>query len=246
MTAKVNPQAQICFICLGISLKVFIFSSLVVPFLREKSGLLIETPSQTLDLAEYPEQNRKDVRVYIQRNVTPLTPSGLGEESNFMYVSQIISAINEGFYTEPFESDRLPGLEAYYQQHWQKMQRNGLSAVKLAVLQTLTQQGKDKVTKSAIAEIIDEDEYEVGQVLENWYEFLHFQQVNEEILYSFYHFSFPQLVGRAGEVMGIRGIRERLSFILIDLPHTLEGWGYTNKAHLRGLIMTNQLAIAVF
>ncbi|MBW4666959.1 MAG: ATP-binding protein [Cyanomargarita calcarea GSE-NOS-MK-12-04C] len=167
------------------------------PFLREKSGLLIETPSQRLDLAEYPEQNRWDVGVYIERNLTSLTPCGLGEGSNFMYVSQIISAINEGFNTEPLESDRLPpSLEAYYQQHWQKMQRNGLSALKLAVVQTLTQQGKGQVTKSAIAEIIDEDEYEVEEVLENWYEFLHFQQVNGEILYSFYHFSFCNWLGQ--------------------------------------------------
>jgi hypothetical protein len=119
--------------------------------------------------------------------------------SNFMYVSQIISAINEGFYTEPLESNRLPpALEAYYQQHWEKMQRNGLSAVKLAVVQTLTQQGKGEVAKSAVAEIIDEDEYEVEEVLENWYEFLHFQQVNGEILCSLYHFSFRNWL--AGQV----------------------------------------------
>ncbi|MEH2408893.1 ATP-binding protein [Nostoc sp.] len=115
------------------------------PFLREKSGLLIETPSQSLDLADYPEQNRQDIQAYIQSYLTPLTPlpyegrgeqdyspplvgEGLGErsrlmswlsehnvneqefcvdaeqlavrhrlttlsENNFMYVSQIISAI---------------------------------------------------------------------------------------------------------------------------------------------------------
>ncbi|MEH1921861.1 AAA family ATPase [Nostoc sp.] len=68
------------------------------PFLREKSGLLIETPSQSLDLANYPEENRQDIQAYIQNYLTPLTPlpyegrggqdysplqgEGLGEKSN--------------------------------------------------------------------------------------------------------------------------------------------------------------------
>ncbi|MHC5673046.1 ATP-binding protein [Nostoc sp.] len=69
------------------------------PFLREKSGLLIETSSQSLDLADYPEENRQDIQAYIQNYLTPLTPlpyegrggqdyspplvgEGLGERSN--------------------------------------------------------------------------------------------------------------------------------------------------------------------
>jgi hypothetical protein len=48
------------------------------PFLREKSGLLIETPSQSLDLASYPAQNRQDIQAYIQSYLTheeiPPTP----------------------------------------------------------------------------------------------------------------------------------------------------------------------------
>ncbi|MGF2036193.1 MAG: ATP-binding protein [Nostoc sp. CmiVER01] len=48
------------------------------PFLRDKSGLLIETPSQSLDLADYPEENRRDIQAYIQNYLTsqeiPPTP----------------------------------------------------------------------------------------------------------------------------------------------------------------------------
>lgn len=56
------------------------------PFLREKSGLLIETPSQSLDLADYPEQNRQDIQAYIQNYLTPLTPlpyKGRGEQEDY-------------------------------------------------------------------------------------------------------------------------------------------------------------------
>ncbi|QFS47259.1 ATP-binding protein [Nostoc sphaeroides] len=48
------------------------------PFLREKSGLLIETPSQSLDLADYPEENRRDIQAYIQNYLTPLLYEGRG------------------------------------------------------------------------------------------------------------------------------------------------------------------------
>jgi len=44
------------------------------PFLSDKSGLLIEAPSQTLDLADYPQENRQDIQGYIRQNLTPLTP----------------------------------------------------------------------------------------------------------------------------------------------------------------------------
>ncbi len=46
--------------------------------MRDKSGLLIETPSQILDLGKYPEQNREDVQAYIRQYLTPLTPLAKG------------------------------------------------------------------------------------------------------------------------------------------------------------------------
>ena len=134
------------------------------PFLRERSRLLIEAPSQILDLGDYPEPDRDDVQGYIQQCLTPLTSSlklrlakggtGMKEphsrispplkrgaggdlkswltthhlteeefrqklkaqsENNFMYLSQILPAIAEGFYSKPLQFEPLPpGLEAYY------------------------------------------------------------------------------------------------------------------------------------
>ncbi|MEH2299919.1 MAG: ATP-binding protein [Nostoc sp.] len=186
------------------------------PFLLEKSGLLIETPSQSLDLADYPEQNHQDIQAYIQNYLTPLTPlpyEGRGEqdyspplvgegleersnlksclsnyqiseqefcdrlttlsENNFMYLSQVISAITENFYPEPFWYNQLPpGLEAYYQQHLHKMipPEQGMK-YSIDVLNVLIQQQK-AISVDAITQIIDTDEYEVEEVLENWLEFL--------------------------------------------------------------------------
>ncbi|MBD2346172.1 AAA family ATPase [Anabaena subtropica] len=202
------------------------------PFLREKSGLLIEAPFQSLDLGDYPEENRRDIEAYIWKNLTPLTPlpyegrggqetgrggqenyspllagEGLGEgsirkqefstrlitesENNFMYTSQILSAIAEGFYPEPFSRAQLPpSLEAYYQQNLQQMIPEPMEDFSLAVLGVLVQQ--PSVTVEAIAHTIDADEYDVEEVLENWMEFLQQQQITGVTHYSLYHSSFRQ------------------------------------------------------
>jgi hypothetical protein len=241
------------------------------PFVRERSRLLIETPSQILDLGDYPEQNREDVQAYIRQCLTPLTSSlklrlGKGatrmkegtrmeessdrnsppfltlaggdlkswltthhlseeefrqklkaqSENNFMYLSQILPAISEGFYSKPLQFEPLPpGLEAYYQSHWQRMKGKGSSSVELGVLRCLSTQpppsleGKrgereeisaeavsEAMSATLIAQMIDEDEYEVEEVLENWIEFLQQQRIEGEICYSLYHSSFRDWLGR--------------------------------------------------
>ena len=175
------------------------------PYIKKKSGLLIEAPSQVLDLAEYPQQNREDVQAYIGQYFTSeqefITQLTVKSENNFMYLSQILPAISEGFSCEPYQfvelsdatSLQLPGLEAYYQQHFQKMiPPNSPSSereLKLSVLSVLVQHFSS-VSAEAIARIIDADEYDVEEILENWHEFLILQQIDREIRYSFYHASF--------------------------------------------------------
>jgi hypothetical protein len=266
------------------------------PFVRERSRLLIEAPSQILDLGDYPEQNRDDVQAYIRQCLTPLTsslklrlakggttieqsfaqegtrieqsleqegtrieqslaqegtteeshasnsppflrgghgvPSGDGghggdlkswlatdtineqefcarltaqTENNFMYLSQILAAITEGFYSQALKLDRLPPkLEAYYQSHWQRMAGKELSLLELGVLRCLvTLQPSlvpplknEGISAQLIAQMIDEDEYDVEVVLENWIEFLVQEQIDGEIRYSLYHSSFRDWLGQ--------------------------------------------------
>jgi hypothetical protein len=209
------------------------------PFLRERAGLLIEAPSIVLTLEDYPQQNQDDVQAYIRQSLTLPPPQEEGEleqanatrlagekliqqltvksENNFMYLSQILPAIAQGFYSEPLQDERLPpGLEAYYQSHWQRMKGEELSAVELGVLRTLvTPQhsldsplppllpagiSADAVSEAMpaglIAQLIDEDEYDVEAVLFNWIEFLRRQPIDREIYYSFYHSSFHHWLAR--------------------------------------------------
>lgn len=177
------------------------------PFIKEKSGLLIETPSQLLDLRDYPERNREDVLNYIQQysSIAPELCQQLAtySENNFMYLSQMLRAIegrshsNANLEEMPSFFSEIPsGLAAYYQNHWQRMGGDSLSAVELAVLKVLVQ-GRSNLSVSAISEIVDEDEYEIEKVLDNWYEFLNIQEIDGEICYSFYHSNFGDWIERA-------------------------------------------------
>jgi len=176
------------------------------PFLREKSGLLIETPSQTLDLRDYPAQNREDALNYIQQYLSTAPDLTQPEfcqqlatvsENNFMYLSQMLCAINENSHPDAnlgessLVSELPPGLAAYYQNHWLRMRGDGLLAIELSVLNVLVQ-STTGLSVSAILNLIDEDEYEIEKVLDNWIEFLNKQEIGGEICYSFYHNSFRE------------------------------------------------------
>lgn len=199
------------------------------PFLKTKSGLLIEAPSQVLDLAAYPEQNREDIEAYIRQYINPSAPLRVdGERSRTVnndeaLVAQLIANSENNFmYTSAMLSDRLsqilpvishsealashqasefdglpPGLEAYYQQHLDKMISANLPneerELRLSVLKVLAEAS---LSAQAIASRIDVDEYDVEEVLEDWREFLRLEEVDGEIRYGVYHWSFGNFLSK--------------------------------------------------
>jgi hypothetical protein len=151
------------------------------PFLADKSGLLIETPSQSLDVSNYLEQNRADIReyrrnFYLENINHQLTP----DETNFMYVREVLTENN------------LDNLIKYYQSHWEQMflKTSGNESMALQVLNMLVE--NQTISLETIAERLDEDEYDVKVILDNWREFLHLENIADEINYSLYHPHFCQ------------------------------------------------------
>ncbi|WP_041233322.1 hypothetical protein [Cylindrospermum stagnale] len=59
----------------------------------------------------------------------------------------------------------------------------------LQVLNILVQQEK-LISVEMIAEILDEDEYEINVILDRWREFLHLESIAGEIRCCLYHASF--------------------------------------------------------
>jgi hypothetical protein len=183
------------------------------PFLRGAGGDL----KSWLTTHNIREQEFCDSEALLRsRNVSQRSADRLTtqSENNFMYLSQILPAIAQGFYSEPFHFDTLPSaLEKYYQSHWQRIKGKGWSPVELAVLNILVYQ-KQPISAQAvseampaglIAQIIDEDEYEVEAVLENWIEFLLQQPIDGETRYSLYHSSFRDWLGRQLNLGQLKG-----------------------------------------
>ena len=128
-----------------------------------------------------------------------------------MYVSQILTPItrlkirkvNEtDFYPEKFsladifDAKSLPSaLEAYYQQHLQKMfPGEEANSNAQGVLNTLVQNSSlphlSPLSVEEIYQLIDADEYDVEEILENWIEFLTLHRIDGDNYYSLYHTNF--------------------------------------------------------
>ena len=110
------------------------------PFKQDQSGLLIEAPSEILDLSQYEVKNWEN--------------------------------------------------EANYQEHWQKIQGEGLSDIARQVLQVLTSTNDEGFSLREIAKITQGDVFDIQELLDNWYEFLRLQRINQETRYSWYHPNF--------------------------------------------------------
>ncbi|QKQ74915.1 ATP-binding protein [Nostoc sp. TCL240-02] len=182
------------------------------PFLTDKSGLLIETPAQCLDLSNYQEKNRADIQEYIKNYLNKsshsvdasaashrvrrfsedkntkdvslnLIEKGFDDdETNFLYVREILAAINEDIYPE--------NLQIYYQNHLDKINlvTSKQQAIGLQVLNILVQEQSTSI--ETLAQRLDTDEYEIKVILDKWREFLHLKSIATEIYYSLYHASF--------------------------------------------------------
>ena len=80
--------------------------------------------------------------------------------------------------------------EANYQEHWQKIQGEGLSDIARQVLQVLTAADDEGVSLREIVQITQGDGFDIQELLDNWYEFLRLQPINQETRYSWYHPNF--------------------------------------------------------
>ena len=114
-------------------------------------------------------------------------------ENNFMYVSQILTAITNNFYPQPSQlaTSFPPPLETYYQQHLEKMLGSQYEDFPLAVLKVLAQTTQP-ISVTDIANLLNTDEYDIEELLENWLEFLQIETIFDSTTYKFYHDNFRQ------------------------------------------------------
>ncbi|MBO1070833.1 MAG: NACHT domain-containing protein [Dolichospermum sp. DEX189] len=140
-------------------------------------------------------------------------------ENNFMYLRYILPGIAKGEYRD-LQLERLPeGLQDYYQVHWSGMgMEEEANQIKVKILYVLVDIGI--VSPKLIAEILDQDEYEVRVVLNDWVEYLTKKESLEDdkkyYQYSIYHRSFLDFLKDKDELNPGRKILKEVKKSIAD------------------------------
>ncbi|HAX89723.1 MAG TPA: hypothetical protein DCY91_26555 [Cyanobacteria bacterium UBA11370] len=171
--------------------------------------------SHVFNVMDYQAESLDDVQVYIRQRThqSPLLQEWiasreltieefvirLGEKSdrNFMYLRYVLPGIEHGEYND-LSIENLPkGLEQYYYQHWERMGMTAkpLPRTKIKIVYVLSEALKP-ISCELISQFVNEDEFTVQEVLEEWEQFLREQEIEGQIRYSIYHASFQDFLHR--------------------------------------------------
>ncbi|MBK1986572.1 NACHT domain protein [Sphaerospermopsis aphanizomenoides BCCUSP55] len=188
------------------------------PYNQETKRLTLspDTPTAELDLTkeDYSALSQEDIKEYIQlflnnepklkdwineRNISEenfIQEIAVKSENNFIYLRYLLPGIAEGKYNDLTLKGLPQGLQDYYTTHWQRMGMDKeANEQKVKILYILVERG-EPISLNLIAEILDEDEYEVKSVLNDWVEYVT-PKVNAEeqkTYYSIYHRSFLEFL----------------------------------------------------
>ncbi|MDB9459502.1 NACHT domain-containing protein, partial [Dolichospermum circinale CS-545/17] len=209
----------------------------------KRLSLSPDTPTDELDLRDdqYTHLSNDDVRKYIplfiaedkeygenlkqwiqSRNIDQVhfvDTVAAKSENNFMYLRYILPGIAKGEYRN-LQLEGLPqGLENYYQDHWSNMRmEEEANQIKVKILYVLVDIGI--VSPKLIAEILDQEEYEVRAVLNDWVEYLTKQESLEDgkkyYQYSIYHRSFLEFLKDKDELHPGRKILKEVKKSIAD------------------------------
>ncbi|MBH8560993.1 AAA family ATPase [Nostoc sp. CENA67] len=165
-----------------------------------------------LTASQYNEVNRHDIEEYIRffldddvdyragllkwiqdRNINRKTfveQVAAKSENNFMYLRYVLPGIARGDYDD-LNLKQLPdGLQQYYQTHWLRMKMDSAPNKLMVIILFILVEIGTPIPCEMIADIAQEDEYEVQQILNKWVEYLKQQPIDEDTCYSIYHASF--------------------------------------------------------
>ncbi len=117
-------------------------------------------------------------------------------ENNFMYLRYVLPWIAEDEYSDLTLQGLPQGLKDYYKVHWLRMDmENESNEMKVKILYILVEKG-EPISLNMIAEILDQDEYDVRWVLEDWVEYVtaKINKNEDKTYYSIYHRSFLEFL----------------------------------------------------
>ncbi|MEL7242899.1 MAG: AAA family ATPase, partial [Cyanobacteria bacterium J06573_2] len=210
------------------------------PYTPNKKRLRVSVPIEELDLtaSEYQTKNKEDIKEYInffinkdieskdalkkwinERNINVndfRQQVADKSENNFMYVRYMLPAIARGFYDD-LSLQQLPdGLQEYYQTHWVRMGMDDKPQELMVKILFILVESGTAITCEMIAQIIEEDECKVEKVLEEWFEYLKNQEIEEETCYSIYHATFLDFLKSKRDLKSTRRLFEEVNQRISD------------------------------
>lgn len=210
------------------------------PYEQGKKRLFTEGVAiQELNLNnEYFEISREDIKEYIRffisedsdykdalqkwiqlRNINSedfIEQVAIKSENNFMYLRYVLPEIANGLY-ENITSGQLPdGLQEYYQIHWQRMGMDSAPRQLMLIILFILVANRTPIPCEMIAQIADEDEFEVQKVLNEWYEYLKPQILDGDICYSIYHSSFLDFLKSKRDLKANRKLFTNVNQRIVD------------------------------
>ncbi|WP_199294591.1 hypothetical protein [Anabaena sp. FACHB-1237] len=187
----------------------------------KRLNLSPDTKYQELDLREYQDNSKDDVKGYIleflglEKNKPRLEKwinqqhdlskskfvdtIAAKSENNFMYLRYVLEAIAEGFYQDE-KLEQLPaGLQGYYESHWRimGMTTKPLPKDKIKIIYVMCAL-KSAVSREMIVKYSQQDDLTVQEVLKGWTQFLQEQKTYQPpcFRFRFYHESFRDFLQR--------------------------------------------------
>jgi len=208
--SSVRPGANILYLPSRLPVGIFF----VVTARRQSYQLRIECCQDKFDLEPKGEENRADVEAYLKDKVRLpgiqayvrkhklsrqdfVSTMKDRSEGNFMYLRYVLPEIEKGAYKE-LELSQIPmGLQNYYEDHWRRMgmMSRPLPQAKLKIVYILCEMVKP-VSRELVADFSSEDEIAVQAVLDEWDEFLHRHEIDDERRFGIYHESFRDFLRR--------------------------------------------------
>ncbi|NJM69348.1 MAG: hypothetical protein HC862_03450 [Scytonema sp. RU_4_4] len=128
-----------------------------------------------------------------------------------MYLYYLLPGIAKGEYYD-FSLDKFPqGLQEYYQTHWVRMGMDTEPKEKMVILLFILVEISTPIPCEMMAEIANQDEYEVQKVLDQWVEYLKDQKIDKETCYSIYHTSFLEFLKGKRELKKTRKLFDEVN-----------------------------------
>lgn len=210
------------------------------PFIAEEERLFVDAPKLNFNLWKYPQESEKDVKDYIRLFlVDPEFENGLSQwiearnmskeeftellaqksNNNFMYLRCVLSEIAKGaksIYKDTALKALPIDLQDYYEEHWKlkgmNTERERYKVVIICILLELLEQ----ISCELIADIAEEDIGKVQELLDDWHEFFNQEELEEQICYSIYHFSYVEFLDKKLEQKKLTVTRREINTRISD------------------------------